>query len=144
LAGKTHIKKRPGKRYFFIVLFILYLGVCTYFLFATGDALPKFKKGGFFIWMASTLGVMPDKIMHAILFIPIVPLTWAAVRPRYIVTKIFILWSGFIFGVITEIVQYYLPYRTGDISDVAADIVGSVLGIPFLILYYWKDKNTIL
>jgi len=46
--------------------------------------------------------------------------------------------------VITEIVQSYLPYCTGDIADVAADIVGSLLGIPFLILYYWKDKRTTL
>ncbi|MDD2538358.1 MAG: VanZ family protein [Bacteroidales bacterium] len=143
MAAKTHIKKRKG-RYFFIVLFVVYLGVCTYFLFATGDALPAFRKSGFFTWMASVLGVQPDKILHALLFIPIVPLAWAAVRPRFIVTKILILWSGFLFGVITEIVQFYLPYRTGDITDVTADIVGSVLGIPFLILYYWKDKNTSL
>ncbi|MFA6339731.1 MAG: VanZ family protein [Bacteroidales bacterium] len=143
MAAKTHIKKRKG-RYFFIVLFVVYLGVCTYFLFATGDALPALRKSGFFTWMASVLGVQPDKILHALLFIPIVPLAWAAVRPRFIVTKILILWSGFLFGVITEIVQFYLPYRTGDITDVTADIVGSVLGIPFLILYYWKDKNTSL
>lgn len=106
--------------------------------------MPAFRKSGFFTWMASVLGVQPDKILHALLFIPIVPLAWAAVRPRFIVTKILILWSGFLFGVITEIVQFYLPYRTGDITDVTADIVGSVLGIPFLILYYWKDKNTSL
>lgn len=111
-------------------------------MFSTGDALPQFKKNGLFVWLASFLGVLPDKIMHALLFIPIVPLAWAAVRPGWIVIKIFILWSGFIFGAITEIIQFYLPYRTGDIGDVAADIVGSVLGIPLLIFYYWKEQKS--
>jgi amino acid permease len=141
LAGKTPVNKK-GRKIFWICFFVVYLGVCTYFLFSTGDALPQFKKNGLFVWLASFLGVLPDKIMHALLFIPIVPLAWAAVRPGWIVIKIFILWSGFIFGAITEIIQFYLPYRTGDIGDVAADIVGSVLGIPLLIFYYWKEQKS--
>ena len=140
MAGKTRINQK-SRKIFWICFFVVYLGVCTYFLFSTGDALPQFKKNGLFVWLASFLGVQPDKVLHALLFIHIVPLAWAAVRPGWVVTKIFILWSGVIFGVLTEIVQIYLPYRTGDITDVAADIVGSVLGIPFLILYYWKDKK---
>ncbi|MFA5443440.1 MAG: VanZ family protein [Bacteroidales bacterium] len=141
MAGKTPVNKK-GRKIFWICFFVVYLGVCTYFLFSTGDALPQFKKNGLFVWLASFLGVLPDKIMHALLFIPIVPLAWAAVRPGWIVIKIFILWSGFIFGAITEIIQFYLPYRTGDIGDVAADIVGSVLGIPLLIFYYWKEQKS--
>ncbi|HPW78009.1 MAG: VanZ like family protein [Bacteroidetes bacterium ADurb.Bin037] len=140
MARKTHIKKTSGKKYFFLIIFIIYLGVCAYLLFSKGRGTPHV----FFIWMASVLNVKPDKVLHAILFIPIIPLAWVAIRPRNIVTKVLILWSGFIFGVITEIVQSYLPYCTGDIADVAADIVGSLLGIPFLILYYWKDKRTTL
>ena len=112
-----------------IFLLVAYLGGCTYFLFAKGD------------WLASLLDVLPDKIIHTLLFIPIIPLTWGAVRPNMVITKIVIFWSGLIFGVITEVIQHYLPYRTGDISDVAADIVGSVLGIPFMLLFFSTEKK---
>lgn len=124
-----------------IFLLVAYLGGCTYFLFAKGDSLPAFKKAGMILWLASLLDVLPDKIVHSLLFIPIIPLAWGAVRPRRIITKIVIFWSGLIFGVITEVIQHYLPYRTGDISDVAADIVGSVLGIPFMLLFFSSEKK---
>ncbi|HOG24601.1 MAG: VanZ family protein [Bacteroidales bacterium] len=124
-----------------IFLLVAYLGGCTYLLFVKGDSLPELKKSGAILWLASLLGVMPDKVIHAVLFIPIIPLTWGAVRPRRGMTKVIILWSGLIFGAITEIIQHYLPYRTGNISDLAADIFGSVLGVPFLLLFFSGEKT---
>ena len=124
-----------------IFLLVVYLGGCTYLLFVKGDSLPELKKSGAILWLASLLGVMPDKVIHAVLFIPIIPLTWGAVRPRRGMTKVIILWSGLIFGAITEIIQHYLPYRTGNISDLAADIFGSVLGVPFLLLFFSGEKT---
>jgi glycopeptide antibiotics resistance protein len=140
LARKTDIKKGIG-RILMIFLLVLYLGGCTYLLFVKGDTLPEFKKTGMILWLASLLDVLPDKIIHTLLFIPIIPLAWGAVRPRLVITKIVIFWSGLIFGVITEIIQHYLPYRTGDISDVAADIVGSVLGIPLMLLFFSGERK---
>ncbi len=91
--------------------------------------------------IAAYLKVMPDKVLHAILFIPIIPLAWAAVKPKYAITKVLVLWSGLLFGILTEVVQHYLPYRTGDIADLAADVVGSVLGIPFLLIFIFLAEN---
>lgn len=93
--------------------------------------------------LAAWLKVMPDKVLHTILFIPIVPLAWAAVKPRYAITKILLLWSGLLFGILTEIVQHYLPYRTGDIADLAADVVGSVLGLPFLLIFFISSRKSL-
>ncbi len=140
MARKTHIKQRFVQG-FMIFLLVAYLGGCTYLLFVKGDSLPELKKSGAILWLASLLGVMPDKVIHAVLFIPIIPLTWGAVRPRRGMTKVIILWSGLIFGAITEIIQHYLPYRTGNISDLAADIFGSVLGVPFLLLFFSGEKT---
>lgn len=91
--------------------------------------------------IATYLKVLPDKVLHAALFVPIIPLAWAAVKPKYAITKILLLWSGLLFGALTEIVQHYLPYRTGDIADLAADVVGSVLGIPFLLILFLFDRK---
>lgn len=77
---------------------------------------------------------MPDKIMHILLFIPIVPMAWLAIKPQWAFTKVVILWSGLLLGVLTEYVQHFMPSRTCDINDVLADVTGSVLGMPFLLL----------
>jgi hypothetical protein len=149
LAAKTSIKKkskskvsrRANRRWLFITLFAAYLGTSAYLLFATGDSLPQYKKMGFVMQIATYLKVLPDKVLHAALFVPIIPLAWAAVKPKYAITKILLLWSGLLFGALTEIVQHYLPYRTGDIADLAADVVGSVLGIPFLLIFIFLTEN---
>lgn len=122
-------------------MFAAYLGTSAYLLFATGDSLPQYKKMGFVMQIATYLKVLPDKVLHAALFVPIIPLAWAAVKPKYAITKILLLWSGLLFGALTEIVQHYLPYRTGDIADLAADVVGSVLGIPFLLIFIFLTEN---
>ncbi|MFY9116985.1 MAG: VanZ family protein [Bacteroidales bacterium] len=153
--SKAHTKAKTGKKtgrktsakagrgWLFIGLFVAYLGTSAYLLFATGDSLPQYKKMGFVMQLAAWLKVMPDKVLHTILFIPIVPLAWAAVKPRYAITKILLLWSGLLFGILTEIVQHYLPYRTGDIADLAADVVGSVLGLPFLLIFFISSRKSL-
>ncbi len=119
----------------FIIIFIAYLAINTYFLFSKGDSLMDIQNKGFVLWASTTLGVKADKILHMMLFLPMIPLAWFAFRPKWAITKVVILWSGVIFGVLTELIQHYLPYRSGDITDVAADIVGSVLGIPLLLFF---------
>ena len=103
--------------------------------------MPKYRKLGFLSQVAAYLQVEPDKVMHTLLFVPIIPLAWAAIKPRSFPAKMAVLWSGLLFGALTELVQHYLPYRTGDIGDWAADVVGSLLGIPFLIFFYKKGKK---
>ena len=119
----------------FIIIFIAYLAINTYFLFSKGDSLMDIQNKGFVVWVSTALGVKPDKTLHMMLFFPMIPLAWFAFRPKWDITKVIILWSGVIFGVLTEWIQHYLPHRTGDITDVAADIEGSVLGIPLLLFF---------
>jgi hypothetical protein len=139
--SNSKVRRRISRRWLFITLFAAYLGTSAYLLFATGDSLPQYKNMGFVMQIATYLKVLPDKVLHAALFVPIIPLAWAAVKPKYAITKILLLWSGLLFGALTEIVQHYLPYRTGDIADLAADVVGSVLGIPFLLIFIFLTEN---
>jgi hypothetical protein len=55
-----------------------------------------------------------------------------------------------VYGISDEIHQYFVPYRTADVMDVLADMVGSVAGVTAYILlaenydslpkYSWIDK----
>ena len=66
---------------------------------------------GFVVWVSTALGVKPDKTLHMMLFFPMIPLAWFAFRPKWHITKVIILWSGVIFGVLTEWIQHYLPHH---------------------------------
>ncbi|HKM30729.1 MAG: VanZ family protein [Bacteroidales bacterium] len=138
---KRKRQKKNHSKLVFVLLFAGYLGVSAYLLFATGDALPQLKKLGFLAQLAAYFKVEPDKVMHTLLFLPIIPLAWAAIKPRRVFTKVLVLWSGLLFGILTEVIQYYLPYRTGDIGDLAADVMGSVLGMAFLVFFQERKKK---
>ncbi len=117
-----------------------------YLMFSRADTLEQMQGSGTIIRLSEVCKVKPDKILHALLFIPIVPLTWLAFRPQWAVTKVMLLWAGVFFGLLTEGIQHYISYRTGDLADVAADVVGSVLGMPFILLsyvFYKKGKHGI-
>lgn len=127
----------------FILLFLAYMACCVYLMFSKADTIVVMQGNDLVARLSECLHIKPDKILHALLFVPIIPLTWLAFRPRWAVSKVLILWTGLFFGILTEVIQHYLPYRTADIADVAADVLGSVIGIPFILLsfLFYKRKQ---
>ena len=57
----------------------------------------------------------------------------------------FVLWAGsfvFLFSVVLEIVQFYLPYRTFNVYDVVANGVGVMLFVVVWVIYAgWSSKT---
>jgi len=57
---------------------------------------------------------------------------------------IFILLSGFIlflYGMVLEVMQFFLPYRTFNIIDVAANVSGIILFVVMWSLYFYISMS---
>lgn len=50
-----------------------------------------------------------------------------------------LLW-GFVFASITELIQYFVPGRWGEWSDIGIDTAGAASGIVFIFLFVWLIK----
>ena len=86
-----------------------------------------------------------DYLGHAALFLPWVPLmTWiinsVAKRSCFLFLAITVL-SGLIFGALTEGIQYFLSYRSFNINDLIANLLGVILGIPLVCLLHCFTKS---
>ena len=76
-----------------------------------------------------------DLFVHGFLLIP-----WMFFLPN---TKKY-LWAlaGVVFGVCLETTHYFLPYRTFNVNDIVANIIGLILGcIAFFIWNKMKKKS---
>lgn len=90
-----------------------------------------------------------DYLGHAALFVPWVPLVvWLGIfgqkRTFFWILAITIL-SGVLLGTLTEGIQYFLSYRSFNINDLIANILGVLLGIPmvyFLSCFKKPEKPT--
>lgn len=90
---------------------------------------------GFWQKYLSWLSIPPDKLVHFCLFVPVpiislLPCKVFNIRLKYLC----IVGFGVFFSGFTEIVQCYIPYRSGDIIDFAADMTGFALGLIFAVL----------
>lgn len=50
-----------------------------------------------------------------------------------------LLW-GFVFASITELIQYFVPGRWGEWSDIGIDTAGAASGVVFIFLFVWIIK----
>jgi hypothetical protein len=81
--------------------------------------------------ISSPLGV--DKLVHAAIFGVLCWLAWRAFRfqTRSLILREWALLAAFLFtvlyGIVDELHQYYVPGRTSDLLDVAADGGGALL-----------------
>lgn len=88
------------------------------------------------------LQIRLDYLLHALTLIP-----WSFLLFQYKQgsKSIFcIIFSGVIFSIICEGIQYFLPYRAFNINDLAANFLGVVLGSVVLIPGVYKTLNMIL
>lgn len=74
-------------------------------------------------------GLRTDHLLHASVFVPCVFFLWGVVKPGWMswLTAVGI-------GVLTESVQYLLPYRGFDINDMIANFLGVTLGWGAIVL----------
>ena len=67
-----------------------------------------------------------DKFAHFIAFFILSFLLWSTYKlPQPFITSVFLLGG---FGLVTELLQYYIPYRISSLPDFAADMAGVVVG----------------
>jgi len=70
-----------------------------------------------------------DHLLHAILFIPWVFLSFITFRPVKWDEKLMLVVYGMLMAFATEGVQYFLTYRSYNINDLIANWMGVVVGM---------------
>jgi VanZ family protein len=117
---------------------ILWSAIVTILLTLPGSAFPKESWFDKIIWF--------DKWVHIGLFSIIVFLwCWAMLRKNYrnkklkiVFIRIAIIWLAY--GIGMEFVQrYFIPNRSFDVGDIAADAFGCALGVIYSIRRYIKN-----
>lgn len=76
------------------------------------------------------LGLRADHLLHASVFIPSALFLWDVVGPKWLVWL-----CSVAIGLLSEGVQWLLPYRGYDINDLVANTIGVTLGFVAVILY---------
>ncbi|MBO4773713.1 MAG: VanZ family protein [Bacteroidales bacterium] len=81
-------------------------------------------------------GLRADHLLHASVYLPCIYFLGKLVRKP--VMALWLLSVGI--GLLTEGVQYLLPYRGFDVNDLLANAIGVSLGL-FLLLYFLRKKS---
>jgi VanZ family protein len=96
-----------------------------------------------------------DKYLHVAGYALLGVLFFRAFRSLYVGNRLFVVFlvsilASTAYGISDEIHQYFVPYRTADVMDALADMVGSCIGVMayFLLVekydlfpkYVWIDK----
>ena len=72
------------------------------------------------------LSIRLDYLLHASVFLPLVPL-WRLARPEHPWSLIIL--AGLLLAAVTEGSQYFIPYRAYNINDLLGNIAGVLLGV---------------
>lgn len=121
------------------IAFCLYLATVALLCFAHGNKLPDI--GG--TW----LGLPADKVAHAVMFLPFIPLSFFTFRRQkasrlegmLLVTFLLVIGAGTAY--ITEIIQEKYCHRAYDIKDFAADCIGLWLGYTFVSTWIFMKRK---
>jgi VanZ family protein len=112
------------------ILLLLYLAAVCVLCFAQFDDTPSVP--------FSIFGIPNDKVVHFLMFAPFPFLAWfsfgkrPARRKRLLILGAILL-VGFVLAVFTEGIQWFIPYRSGDWRDLAADSLGLLASTLILI-----------
>jgi VanZ family protein len=80
------------------------------------------------------LNIRLDYLVHFVIFIPWMMLIWLFKGLRFDRTPLRVFgWilAGIALGVATEYIQYFLPYRSFNINDLLANVMGVIFGGVF-------------
>ncbi len=120
-------------RTLFRILLAVYIGAILFLCFGKFPAGPEVDLT---LW-----GIPTDKLVHFSMFFPFPILTYLSLgrhpeTRRRILTIVQIFLIGILLAVATEWVQYYIPYRSGEWTDLFADSLGlltsSLILLPFV------------
>ena len=77
-----------------------------------------------------------DKLIHAVVYIITTVICLLSLN-RYVPRAVFFAGiSIFLYSFVIELVQYFLPYRSFSVGDLAANITGIVTGVALLGVYH--------
>jgi len=122
------------------LLLLLYLSVVLFlcfYNFPPDDSIPK-----------KFLGIQLDKIVHALMFLPAVPLTYFSLPSKWLkgfwielpLVVLTAVAAATVAGLI-ELVQGLTPYRSCDLYDFYADIVGIAVASACLVVYLLRSRR---
>lgn len=121
------------KRYIWLVILFIYICSVAYLCFMKPDDIPTIDP---YLW-----GIPVDKIAHFAMFFPYPFLAYAAFQPygrrRYVhfIVLLIVVIVGAGLAVGTEQIQEMLEYRSYDIADYMADMIG-IGSSAFIIALY--------
>lgn len=121
------------KRYIWLVILFIYICSVAYLCFMKPDEIPTIDP---FLW-----GIPIDKLAHFAMFFPYPFLAYAAFQPhgkrRYIhfIVLLIVVIVGAGLAVGTEQIQGMLEYRSYDIADYMADMIGMGSSAFIIALY---------
>jgi len=116
--------KRPTRRFFIQAPAFVWAFFILALLTIPGSSVPLIS-----FW---TFGIPFDSFVHGVLFCIEASLLWLSVLPRYSFRKVplhslvLIVLITTAFGGSTEILQSFIPERTGDMLDLLADAGGAM------------------
>lgn len=123
----------------FIALYCLYILTLGILCFIRPDSLPSES----FDWF----GLPADKAGHFLMFMPFPVLTFAVFIRKYcsrteaLKKLMFIVISGAVIAISTEIIQKILGYRAFEIHDFIADVAGISTGAVAVTIYIALNKK---
>lgn len=124
---------KSSRRNIWIAALCLYIIAVAYLCFMNPDDMPEVRPD---IW-----GIPIDKIMHFIMFFPYPVLAYAAFRPSgrrrifHILILLTVLVTGAGLAMGTERLQGMLEYRSFDINDFYADMIGMTCSTALTMLF---------
>ena len=89
-----------------------------------------------------------DYLLHTLIFLPFLPLAMHSLsgtsqRKRIIKKILSLIIIGLLFAIITESIQFYLPYRSFNINDLIANTLGVILGFPIILVLKRQTLSTL-
>ncbi len=124
---------RIRKRYIWTVLFVLYMAAVAYLCFMKPDDLPEVRPDIF--------GIPMDKIAHFLMFFPYPIVAYGMFRgkDKKLVRDLLYLGLAYLTGLAmamaTEQIQGLLEYRSYDINDFKADLIGMSCSASAILIY---------
>lgn len=122
-----------------VVIFCLYMMAVGYTCFATPEEVPQLPE----YW----LEIHVDKLIHFIMFAPFPLFAYQVFKhdktsfsTRMLILSLIVV-AGFVAAIGTEIIQSTLEYRSSEVGDIYADMVGLAAGGLFTALLIFKKKK---
>lgn len=124
------------KKYFIFIPTIVWFCFSVWLFTLPGSAIPQFDL---------FTRLQGDKLIHALIFITLGLLFLLSLKTilpcfrKYRIWYVLIITVICFYGLIIEFIQEkYIPYRSYDIGDVVADIVGSIIAFKIFVRYWVK------